>query len=65
MKLKFGFVKVRYRGLEKNGDRLFAASALVNLRLVHKKPLNAATCCPAKTPDCRMEVAGGLKEPVG
>lgn len=31
MKLKFGFVKVRYRGLEKNANRLFATCALVNL----------------------------------
>jgi IS5 family transposase len=31
MKLKFGFVKVRYRGLAKNAHRLFVASALVNL----------------------------------
>jgi IS5 family transposase len=31
MKLKFGFVKVRYRGLAKNANRLFATCALVNL----------------------------------
>lgn len=31
MKLKFGFVKVRYRGLRKNANRLFATCALVNL----------------------------------
>jgi len=31
LKLKFGFVKVRYRGLAKNANRLFAACALVNL----------------------------------
>ena len=31
MKLKFGFTKVRYRGLKKNGNRLFAICALVNL----------------------------------
>jgi transposase, IS5 family len=31
MKLKFGFVKVRYRGLGKNANRLFATCALVNL----------------------------------
>ncbi len=34
LKLKFGFVKVRYRGLKKNANRLFAACALVNLFLV-------------------------------
>ena len=31
LKLKFGFVKVRYRGLRKNANRLFATCALVNL----------------------------------
>jgi transposase, IS5 family len=31
MKLQFGFVKVRYRGLAKNANRLFATCALVNL----------------------------------
>jgi IS5 family transposase len=31
MKLKFGFVKVRYRGLDKNAHRLFVTCALVNL----------------------------------
>jgi IS5 family transposase len=42
MKLKFGFVKVRYRGLQKNANRLFATCALVNLFLVRKKPLYSA-----------------------
>ena len=41
MKLKFGFVKVRYRGLAKNANRLFATCALVNLFLVRKKLLYA------------------------
>ena len=36
MKLKFGFVKVRYRGLKKNANRLFATCALVNLFLVRR-----------------------------
>lgn len=39
MKLKFGFVKVRYRGLTKNANRLFATCALVNLFLVRKRLL--------------------------
>jgi transposase, IS5 family len=39
LKLKFGFVKVRYRGLRKNGNRLFAACALVNLFTARKKLL--------------------------
>ena len=37
MKLQFGFVKVRYRGLKKNANRLFATCALVNLFLVRNK----------------------------
>ena len=37
LKLKFGFVKVRYRGLKKNGNRLFATCALVNLFLARKR----------------------------
>lgn len=39
LKLKFGFTKVRYRGLKKNANRLFAALALVNLFTVRKKLL--------------------------
>jgi hypothetical protein len=39
MKLKFGFSKVRYRGLLKNANRLFATCALVNL--FRKKLLGA------------------------
>lgn len=39
MKLKFGFTKVRYRGLDKNANRLFATCALVNLFTVRKKLL--------------------------
>lgn len=43
MKLKFGFTKVRYRGLDKNANRLFTTCALVNLFTVRKKLL-----CPAQ-----------------
>ena len=43
MKLKFGFVKVRYRGLQKNANRLIATCALVNLFVVRKKLLRLAT----------------------
>ena len=39
MKLKFGFVKLRYRGLKKNANQLFAVCALVNLYLGRKKLL--------------------------
>ncbi len=41
MKLKFGFVKVRYRGLDKNAHRLFVTCALVNLFLARKRLLCA------------------------
>jgi IS5 family transposase len=43
LKLKFGFVKVRYRGLQKNANRLFATCALVNLFVARKKLLRLAT----------------------
>jgi transposase, IS5 family len=43
MKLKFGFVKVRYRGLVKNANRLFATCALMNLFMVRKNLLSAVT----------------------
>ena len=43
LKLKFGFVKVRYRGLAKNGNRLFATCALVNLYVARKKLVAAAS----------------------
>jgi IS5 family transposase len=39
MKLKFGFVKVRYRGLLKNANRLFTTCALVNLFMIRKQLL--------------------------
>ncbi|MGH7141225.1 MAG: IS5 family transposase [Minisyncoccia bacterium] len=41
MKLKFGFTKVRYRGLRKNANRLFTTCALVNLWMVRKRLLCA------------------------
>jgi len=37
MKVKFGFVKVRYRGIRKNGNRLFALCALVNLYIARQQ----------------------------
>jgi IS5 family transposase len=39
LKLKFGFVKLRYRGLKKNGNQLFAVCALVNLYMTRKRLL--------------------------
>jgi IS5 family transposase len=42
MKLKFGLVKVRYRGLHKNGNRVFVTCALVNLYLARKTLLAGA-----------------------
>ena len=32
--LKFGFTKVRYRGLEKNANRLFVTCGLTNLYIL-------------------------------
>ena len=37
MKVKFGFMKVRYRGIRKNGNRLFALCALVNLYIARQQ----------------------------
>src|SRR4029078_12331163 len=42
MKLKFGFVKVRYRGLKNSAQRRFVTCALVNLFMSRKKLLAAA-----------------------
>jgi IS5 family transposase len=42
MKLQFGFVKVRYRGLKKNAHRLFVTCALVNLFVSRRRLLAAA-----------------------
>ncbi len=39
IKRKFGFTKVRYRGLEKNAQRLFVACALSNLVMAKKQLL--------------------------
>jgi len=39
IKLKFGFTKVRYKGLAKNAHRLFVTCALANLYMVRKKLL--------------------------
>jgi IS5 family transposase len=39
MKLKFAFVKLRYRGLKKNATQLFVVCALVNLYLTRKRLL--------------------------
>ena len=36
LKLRFGFTKVRYRGLAKNTHRLFSTCALVNLLVASK-----------------------------
>ena len=39
MKRVFGFTKVRYRGINKNADWLFATCALVNLFMVRRRLL--------------------------
>lgn len=40
-KLIFGFVTVRYRGVDKNVRRLFATCALANLYLVRRRLLRS------------------------
>src|SRR5207249_12294781 len=57
MKLKFGFVKLRFRGLKKNATQLFAVCALVNLYLARKKLLLLAPACHG-----RAAQAGGRPE---
>ena len=42
IKRVFGFTKVRYRGLAKNGNRLFVAAALANLYMVRRPLLDVA-----------------------
>nr|SPS05925.1 protein of unknown function [Candidatus Nitrotoga fabula] len=39
LKCQFGFTKVRYRGLGKNANHLFAAFALVNIVLMKRRLL--------------------------
>ncbi len=41
IKRVFGFRKVRYRGLAKNGNRLFVTAALANIFLVRYSVLGA------------------------
>jgi IS5 family transposase len=41
LKRVFGFNKVRYRGLEKNANRLFVACGLVNLYMARRQLLRA------------------------
>ena len=48
IKLKFGYVKVRYRGIKKNANQVFALCALSNLFLC------ARDCCAPK----RRSVSG-------
>ena len=42
IKLKFGFTKVRYRGLDKKAHRLFVTCALANLFLARRHLLRLA-----------------------
>jgi len=39
LKRVFGFVKTRYRGLEKNAHRLFVSCALANLYMMRRRLL--------------------------
>ena len=45
----FGFVKVRYRGLDKNSNRLFATCALANLFMVRSHLMKRGASCLQKT----------------
>ena len=38
----FGFVKVRYRGIDKNANRLFASCALANLYIMRRRLMRLA-----------------------
>jgi transposase, IS5 family len=42
LKRQFGFTKVRYRGLDKNANPLFAALALVNIVMAKRRLLRLA-----------------------
>lgn len=42
LKRQFGYTKVRYRGLDKNANHVFAACALVNLVMARKRLLKLA-----------------------
>jgi transposase, IS5 family len=42
LKRQFGFTKVRYRGLDKNANHLFAAFALVNIVMAKRRLLRLA-----------------------
>ena len=42
IKRVFGFAKTRYRGLEKNANRLFVTCALTNLYMMRKRLLRFA-----------------------
>jgi hypothetical protein len=44
-KWQFGFVMVRYRGLDKNAHRLFVTSALANLSMARRHLLRQGGCC--------------------
>jgi len=57
MKLKFGFVKLRYRGLKKNATQLFAVCALVNLYLLRKKLLFLTPAFKPGSEGCRSRAS--------
>ncbi len=50
LKLKFGFNKVRYRGLKKNANRVFATLALVNLFTVPEETAGDGVSGKAEAP---------------
>src|SRR6058998_381470 len=70
MKMKFGFVKVRYRGLKKNAHRLFVTCALVNLFLSRRKLLLTASaktqarpCLPLRLVMAKARNPRGMPSP--
>lgn len=65
IKRVFGFAKVRYRGIAKNGNRLFVAAALANLFTVRKPLLDAlrALVRPKRCPEGREGPEGQDQTP--
>src|SRR5207244_4180094 len=54
MKLKFGFVKLRFRGLQKNATQLFAVCALVNLYLARFRSSSLVGVLEYTVPSIRL-----------
>ena len=57
-KRQFGFDRVRYRGLEKNENRMFACFALVNLYITRKRLAPLGASCVRRA--CKQGVADNV-----